>query len=86
MISFGILWYLVSNYDFLYPESKIGDFKLCLDSISGDFISQNNPELRYAKEIVIEDPHFLIFKENLIRDEDGEFILLDFSHNRFPSW
>ena len=60
--------------DFLYPESKIGDFKLCLDSISGDFISQNNPELRYAKEIVIEDPHFLIFKENLNRDEDGEFI------------
>jgi len=60
--------------DFLYPESKIGDFKLCLDSISGDFVSQNNPELRYAKEIVVEDPHFLIFKEIWLRDEDGKFV------------
>ena len=60
--------------DFLYPESKIGDFKLCYDSISGDFISQNNPELRYSKEIVVEDPYFLIFKENWLQDEDGKFV------------
>lgn len=60
--------------DFLYPESKIGDFKLCFDSISGDFISQNNPELRYSKEIIVEDPHFLIFKEHMIRDENGKFV------------
>ena len=60
--------------DLLYPESKIGDFKLCFDSISGEFISQNNPELRYSKEIVVEDPHFLIFKGYTLRDEDGKFV------------
>ncbi len=70
--SSGVFAFFIN--DFLYPEFKIGDFKLCFDSISGDFISQNNPELRYSKEVVVEDPHFLIFKENLIRDEDGEFI------------
>ena len=68
----GIFAFFIN--DFLYPESKIGDFKLCYDSISDDFISKNNPELRYSKDIVVEEPHFLIFKEIIVQDEDGEFV------------
>lgn len=70
--SSGIFTFFIN--DFLYPESKIGDFKLCYDSISDDFISKKNLELRYSKDVVVEEPHFLIFKENMIRDEDGNFV------------
>ena len=65
--SSGIFSFFIN--DFLYPESKIGDFKLCYDSIS-----KNNPELRYSKDVVVEEPHFLIFKETIVQDEDGEFV------------
>ena len=70
--SSGIFAFFIN--DFSFPESKIGDFKLFYDSVSGDFISKNDPELRYAKEGVLSEPHFLIFKEVVFQDEDGEFV------------
>lgn len=59
--------------DFQFIDSKIGAFKFYYDSISNDFVVKGNTELRYSKDVVIEDPHFLVFREIPLEDrEEGE--------------
>lgn len=62
--------------DFQYIDSKIGAFKFYYDNISNDFIVKSNPELRYPKDVVVEDPNFIIFRE--IPSEDKEEWLASF--------
>lgn len=70
--------------DFQFSDSKIGAFKFYYDSISKDFIVKDNPELRYSKEIVTADPHFLIFKE--IPVENKEDSHLSFEVEPYKMW
>ena len=72
--SSGIFAFFIN--DFQFSDSKIGAFKFYYDSISTDFIVKDDPELRYPKEIVVSDPHFLIFKETPV--ENKEEFDLDF--------
>lgn len=80
--SSGIFAFFIN--DFQFSDSKIGAFKFYYDSISEDFIVKDNPELRYSKEIVTADPHFLIFKE--IPVENKEESDLDFEVKPYKMW
>ncbi|SJN41271.1 hypothetical protein FM115_08845 [Marinilactibacillus psychrotolerans 42ea] len=63
--------------DLQFTDSKIGDFKFYYDSVSTDFVIKDNPELRYSKNVVVEDSNFLIFRE-VANGSDREDFELDF--------
>lgn len=59
--------------DLQFSDSKIGDYKFYYDSSSNDFVVKNNPELRYPRSVVVEDPNYLIFIETRhFIDLDGD--------------
>ena len=68
--SSGIFAFFIG--DFRFPDLKIGAVKFYYDRISDDFIVKENLDLRYSKQIVIEDSDFIIFKEFIVIDDDGE--------------
>ena len=68
--STGIFAFFIG--DFRFPDLKIGSVKFYYDSISNDFVVKDNLDLRYSKQIVMEDPDFMIFKEFTTIDDDGE--------------
>lgn len=67
--------------DLQFSDSKIGDYKFYFDADSNEFVVKNKPELSYPRSIVVEDPHFLIFRETEAEyafDEDPDLTKLDF--------
>ena len=68
--------------DLQFSDSKIGDYKFYYDGDSNEFVMKKDPEIRYPRNVVVEDPHFLIFREIPLSEnefeDDPDLISLDF--------